>query len=214
MIVYANHPSWWDPMVAIFLARELWPQRRHYFPIDAAMLRKYPFFRRLGFFPVNSDHHQGARDFLKTGCSLLDDGTACLWLTPQGNFADVRQRPLCLKPGLAHLARRVHRAAIIPVAVEYPFWTERTPEALLRFAPPLTANRSRTGVNDWQITLTSHLQHAMDSLAPEATTHDPYLFHTLLTGTSGTSKSYDWFRRVRTLCAGQQFTASHLPEAP
>src|SRR3712207_2550788 len=53
LVVYANHPPWWDPMLAIYLARRLWPQRRHYWPIDAAMLRKYRFFAKLGFFGVD-----------------------------------------------------------------------------------------------------------------------------------------------------------------
>jgi 1-acyl-sn-glycerol-3-phosphate acyltransferase len=212
MVVFANHPSWWDPMVAIFVASELWPRRRHYFPIDAAMLRKYSFFGRLGFFGVGSDDHRGASAFLRTAGELLDRDDACLWLTPQGSIADVRQRPLCLKPGLAHLTRRAGRAVFIPAAIEYSFWNERTPEVLLRWGQPIFSDGGRHDLSHWQDLLTGRLQSTMDALSEEAIARDPRHFHLLLGGTSGTSPIYDLIRRTRAACAGERFDASHVPE--
>jgi hypothetical protein len=119
-----------------------------------------------------------------------------------------------LKPGLAHLARRLDRAAIIPVAVEYNFWTERTPEALLRFAQPIAADRSRTSVHDWQGILTSGLQDTMDTLAEEAISRDPQRFHTLLGGVTGSSRMYDLMRWIRSSVTGRRFDPSHMPERP
>ena len=60
-----------------------------------------------------------------------------LWITAEGSFTDARTRPVRLRPGLAHLARRVPGATIVPLALEYPFWDERTPEALCRFGTPM-----------------------------------------------------------------------------
>src|SRR3954462_12483108 len=31
-----NHPSWWDPIVAVYLSQQLFAGRRHYGPIAAA----------------------------------------------------------------------------------------------------------------------------------------------------------------------------------
>ena len=50
-----------------------------------------------------------------------------LWVTPHGRFADARERPLALKPGVGHLAATLGRGAILPMAVELTFWDERTP---------------------------------------------------------------------------------------
>src|SRR5688500_10539954 len=55
ILVAMNHPSWWDPMLALVAATEYYPRRRHFAPIDAAMLRKYRLFARLGFFGVEPE---------------------------------------------------------------------------------------------------------------------------------------------------------------
>ncbi len=108
LIVYANHSSWWDPMVAYLLARKLFPDRRHYAPMDASALKRYPVLRQLGIFPVEMQHPPRSRQFLRTGQAILRSG-GVLWVTPQGQFADPRERPLVFKPGLAALAARMGR---------------------------------------------------------------------------------------------------------
>src|SRR5690348_11841343 len=50
VIVCLNHPSWWDPLVAMTLARATFAGRGHYAPMDAAALEKYPIFKRIGMF--------------------------------------------------------------------------------------------------------------------------------------------------------------------
>ena len=49
LIIYANHPSWWDPMIAQFLNRKLCPDRQFYAPIDAKALEHYRVLGKLGF---------------------------------------------------------------------------------------------------------------------------------------------------------------------
>ena len=62
---------------------------------------------------------------------------AVLWVTAEGEFRDPRRRPLRLRSGVAHLLRRLGAGRVIPLAVEYPFWQERTPETLVaRLAKP------------------------------------------------------------------------------
>ena len=64
-----------------------------------------------------------------------------LAVTPQGRFADVRERPVHFEAGLGHLAARVQRALFVPFAVEYVFWEERLPEILVRFGEPVEVRR-------------------------------------------------------------------------
>src|ERR1700730_8958698 len=54
LIVYLTHPSWWDPLVCLAIANATVPDRRHYAPIEAEALARYPFFERLGFFGIES----------------------------------------------------------------------------------------------------------------------------------------------------------------
>ena len=52
LVIYLNHAAWWDPLVCLLLSREFFPDRTSFAPIDAAMLERYGFFKRLGFFGV------------------------------------------------------------------------------------------------------------------------------------------------------------------
>jgi 1-acyl-sn-glycerol-3-phosphate acyltransferase len=137
LVIYANHPSWWDPLIALVVWRRLLGDRIPYAPIDAAMLQKYAFFKRLGFFGVDKQSLVGARRFLRVGRELLARPDTLLLITPQGRFADVRDATAGFEPGLAHLARAVPEAVYLPLAMEITFWEEKRPEALLRFGEPV-----------------------------------------------------------------------------
>ena len=52
VVVFSNHPSWWDPAFVIVLHPRLFPDREGYGPMEEAMLARYGFFRRIGLFGV------------------------------------------------------------------------------------------------------------------------------------------------------------------
>ena len=37
VVIFLNHAAWWDPLVCLLLARELFPHRTSFAPIDSAM---------------------------------------------------------------------------------------------------------------------------------------------------------------------------------
>ena len=198
LIVYCNHPSWWDPMVGILLATQLFRGRHPYAPIDAAMLEQYRFFATLGFFGIQPDSVRGAVTFLRTGEAILQAPDRSLWVTAEGRFTDPRRRPVTLRAGVAHLAARLERGVVLPLALEYAFWTERLPEALCRFGEPIDIARHRgLSPRAWQVMLESQLQQTMDALAADAQTRDPRRFEPLLSGKAGVSLVYDAWRRLR-----------------
>ena len=207
LIVYANHVSWWDPMVSILLAKTLLPGRRHYAPMDASPLARYPILRKVGIFPVELATVRGAVQFLRTSEAVLNSG-GVLWVTPQGRFADVRERPLAFKAGLAALVARVPKAAVLPLAVEYTFWNERLPEALLHFAQPVSVDAHGTTETKTRV-LEAALEAAMDALRAAAMTRDPLAFDVLLEGSRGTGGFYALGRRLRALAGGKGFQEDH-----
>src|ERR1700685_810700 len=89
LVIYLNHPSWWDPLVCLFLAQRFFPDRTSFAPIDAESLRRYRFFKHLGFYGIEKQSVHGAMTFLRTTCSLLRSKRCAVWLTPQGRFEDV-----------------------------------------------------------------------------------------------------------------------------
>ncbi len=206
VIVFANHSSWWDPMVCFLLANLLLPQRRHYAPMDAAALTRYPILRRLGMFPVEMDSARGAAMFLRTSRAVLASG-GVLWMTPQGRFADVRA-PLEFKPGLGALALRTPGVMLLPLAIEYTFWDERLPEALLRFGEPQQLAEDVTLERATEQSEAA-LREAMQMLKTASMARDAGAFRVLLTGGRGTGGVYALVRRLRAILTGRRDPVDH-----
>jgi 1-acyl-sn-glycerol-3-phosphate acyltransferase len=212
LIIYANHSSWWDPMVSIFLAHTKLSGRQHYAPMDAQALDRYPILKRLGIFPVQLNTLRGAAQFLRVGELILQKG-GVLWVTPQGRFVDNRQRPLEFKPGLATLVRRLveHSGSctLIPLAIEYPFWNERLPEALLHVGTAVKFVSPDASTSDIQVQLVQALETAMEELRGLALTRDASKFKALLGGRAGTGGFYALGQRIKALIQRRPYNPEH-----
>jgi 1-acyl-sn-glycerol-3-phosphate acyltransferase len=211
LLIYANHGSWWDPMVSILLAERLMSRRDHFAPMDADALERYGILRRVGIFPVEMKSARGAVQFLRTGEEIVRGG-GVLWVTPQGRFVDARVRPLEFKPGLATLAARVATregsCTLMPLAIEYPFWDERLPECLLGFgdAVVVTAGEEADSV---QVRLVAALEVAMKELQERAMRRDAAAFDELLDGTLGAGGFYALGQRVKAMVLRRPYRAEH-----
>ena len=208
-LVYLNHPSWWDPMALAVLMKHHYRERTGYGPIDGKGLEKYRFLEKLGFFGIDPASPEGARRFLKLGRAVLATPGQTFWVTAQGHFTDPRARPVALRPGVAHLARKASGAVAYPLALEYPFWEEKQPEMLMCFGEPIALGDAATGAAQWNARLERGLEAAMDRLAAASATRDPAAFTTLLAGRRGVNPVYDLWRRGRAALRGQRFDAGH-----
>ena len=209
LIIYANHGSWWDPMVAYLLAAKLFRDRRHYAPMDASALLQYPVLRHLGIFPVAMQTARGAVQFLRTGQAILASG-AVLWVTPQGQFSDPRQRPLVFKPGLAALAARTGQCTLLPLAIEYPFWDERLPEALLLIGEPIHV--AAENAESLEPRLITALETTMEILKEKALSRRPDAFErTLSFHAAGTGGMYGVAQRLKAFALRRPYKAEHTP---
>jgi len=207
LIVYLNHPSWWDPMICFQLAHRLFPERTHYAPMEAAALGRYSFFSRLGLFGIEPGTVRGARRFLAVSRQLLARPRTALWVTAGGRFADPREKPVRLRAGLGHLLAGLSEAVVLPLALEYPFWEERLPEALARFGDPIDrseAGETATDPDAWTRLLETRLEAAQDALAADALARDPERFETLIGGQTGVGGVYDIWRRAKARMRGQE----------
>lgn len=212
LVVVLNHPSWWDPLVGYLLASRF-AGHVPYGPFDAAALKKYPIFEKLGFYPVEQGTVRGSLDFLRVSLALMERPENALWITAQGQFVDVRSRPLVLKPGVGHLAHRMTTGHILPLAVEYPFWEERYPEALARFGEPLAVtNGAEFSAEEWTCRIARSLESTQDALREDALSRDPSRFETILGGSAGVGGPYDWWRRLVAWLRGERFRAAHGKE--
>lgn len=208
LVIALTHPSWWDPLVGLLLAEKL-PKRLHAVPMDEVALGSYRFFEHLGFFGIGPGG-PGLRRLLRLTDSLMKRDDAVLWITPQGRIQDAAVRPLGLKPGIGHVLSRMDRGFVLPVALDYRFWTERLPEALLRVAPliPISAGAGRSP-EAWTELIEQALTSAQDELGRDASTRDPSRFDLLLSGRAGVGRIYDGWRALWARLTGRRFSAAH-----
>ncbi len=135
-----------------------------------------------------------------------DDGT--LGITAQGRFTDVRERPVRLKRGVARVLFELPRVEAVPIALEYPFWNEPKPEALVRFGRPLRPRaRSVDAVNS---VLERALEAELDALADAALSRDASRFELLVAGRGrGVGVWQDLPQVLRVWARGRRFDPSH-----
>ena len=211
LVVVSNHPSWWDPILFLLLHRAAFDGRPAYGPIDAEMLRKYRLFERLGAFGVEQGTRRGAARFLRVGRAILDAPGSVLWITAEGRFRDPRTRPVRFAAGLGHLLRSANGVTVVPLAVEYPFWTERQPEVAVRFGDPIEVDRGdvRTAAG-WTGLVERRLEATLDRLAEDTAAREPERFDVLVRGRAGVGLVYDLWRRLRARVTGTPYEAARL----
>lgn len=210
LLVCLNHPAWWDPLVGLYLSQRFFHNRVQYAAIASAGLTKYRFFERLGFFGIEPATRAGAAKFLRIGQTVLGRSDGALWLTPQGEFVDVRKRPVHIQPGVGHLAHRATRFAMLPVAVEYSFWNERYPEVFACIGNPqyVDLGNARSPA-EWNRVFELSLEATQNALAERVLSRDLRLFEPLLAGNAGVGGLYDLWRSVKSRLQGKQFEPQH-----
>ncbi|MEM7491603.1 MAG: acyltransferase, partial [Pseudomonadota bacterium] len=95
--------------------------------------------------------------------------------------------------------------------LEYPFWTEKRPEALAALGDPVHAVAG--DVDACQTALTRGLETIQDRLTRAAIARDPAAFETIIGGARGVGGIYGTWRRLRDMAAGRRHDPDHLTES-
>jgi 1-acyl-sn-glycerol-3-phosphate acyltransferase len=210
LLIFGNHPSWWDPLIAHFLNRRLFPQRQFYAPIDAEALDQYRVFGKLGFYGVRLNTTSGAAAFLKQSMAILGAPGTAIWLTPEGRFSDVRDHSADLMPGLSHLCSRMQTGQVVPLALEYVFWNERLPVCLARLGEPISIQQNKDlSKPDWNRLVTQRLRDTQTELSHCAMQRSADRFENLIRGKVGAGGFYDFFRRLKSWARLKRFRPQH-----
>ncbi|MEL7474402.1 MAG: hypothetical protein AAGK04_13875, partial [Planctomycetota bacterium] len=124
---------------------------------------------------------------------------AALWITPQGEFADVRTE-LRVRPGVAAMAASLDNPVVIALAVEYAFWVDQKPEIFLHarraeLSEELGAEPSTTS---WQRAVVGALDEARSTLASRVAARDPEPFEIVIgKGEAKTIPLWDTVMKLR-----------------
>ncbi len=215
LVMLANHPGWWDGVMFMLLLRRFFIERPAFMPMDAAALRKYAFMKRLGVFGIEQDSARGAVRFLDTAKQVLADPLHMLWMNAPGRFADVRERPVPLAPGVVRLPEIAPDALFIPLAFEYTHWTEKRGEALAAFGPAMEGQALRAlGREARAEAIRAALTATMDRLAGDTISRDPSRFLTAIEGGRGQGGLYGAWQYVKALTRGQRPRLEHAAPPP
>ncbi len=210
LVIYSNHPSWWDPLIYILIANQKFSSRIGFGPMELKALENYAFMKRLGIYGVDSESRQGIRTFLRVSKHLLSIPNHCLWVSAQGEFSDPRSRPLGLRPGISYLLKNCPESIFMPMAIEYPFWDERYPEALVSFGQPIESVKlKQLPRNNIMSILDSLLCQSMDDLAKMAATREQKHFETVLEGNYGVGGIYHLTQQLKARFFGKSYHPKH-----
>jgi chlorobactene lauroyltransferase len=199
LLVYLNHPSWWDGYMCMLLNRlVLRDQFQGYLMMEEPQLRRYCFFRWVGCFSVDRHNARSAARSVAYAARLLAERpNRSVYLFPQGVLTPNERRPLELYPGLAHIVRRAGGATLWPVALRYEFRGEQRPEAFLR-AGPAHRVTAETDVQTVMADTTHRLTAATDALRDEVAADALDDYRVLLRGRTGVNRLFDRIRGLDT----------------
>lgn len=147
VLVVANHTSWWDPLVAIYLTGRVLGGDG-YAMMDATNLERLPFFALVGAFGVNLQNARDGAVAIRYAAGLLREAGEpvarkhpVLWVFPQGRERPVTERPLGFRAGSAEVARVAKVTRILPLGLRYEFAARERPEMFIALGPTLAWNR-------------------------------------------------------------------------
>ncbi len=130
-IIYANHSSWWDGLVAFEISKA--SRADSFIMMEEKQLRNLILFRRLGAFSVVRENPRQAVKSLNYAVNLLKEKPfRTLWIFPQGEILPNDSRPIHFYNGLARIIKRVGDCSAVPLAIRYEFLNEYKPEIFVK----------------------------------------------------------------------------------
>ncbi|MFU8828874.1 MAG: lysophospholipid acyltransferase family protein [Phycisphaerales bacterium] len=202
-LILGNHPSWWDPLVAIYLTDRYLKQRPMLASMDSAELERFAMFRRMGVFGIDPNDPNSLPALVRfLSIRFEQRPSATFWITPQGRFTDVRE-PIRLRPGAAAVASQLGslQPMVLAFGMDYCFWTDRRPELCMRLQRviPSTRGQNPPSTTDWFRAMTSAMNENQDRLTAMSIQKNPDQWLTLcgIDGQQRINPIYDLWLKLR-----------------
>lgn len=135
LLIYANHSSWWDGLVAFQISRET--RLDSFLMMEEKQLRKLFLFRKLGAFSVVREKPRAAIKSIDYAAEVLRKSpNRAVWIFPQGEILPNDVRPLDFYGGLTKIIQKVERCYAVPVAMRFEFLGEFKPDIFVKINEP------------------------------------------------------------------------------
>lgn len=133
MVVYANHSSWWDGLVAFQLCRQA--NVDIYAMMEEKQVLEYPFHRKIGAFSVVRENPRDAVKAISYAAELLKE-KRLVWIFPQGKILPNDIRPFDFFNGVSRIIEKTESCYTVPIAIRYEFFGNWKPEILVKTGEP------------------------------------------------------------------------------
>lgn len=198
-IIYGTHSSWWDVMIAAFIARRTGLEL--FAPMDAEQLKKYWVLQYAGMFAASPEK---ALSFVRSVKEIFDrPGRSALFITPQAQFACNREEQPEFRRGLSTAIAAVPSVPVFAVTAQYEFWSESRPVALLGI------RRVSTDVEPLNDNLRLSLNDQTKLVLSVASRRDEHEWQWLQRSAPRTTTVQDATNVVRSLATGEKIQAGH-----
>lgn len=164
LIIFGNHSSWWDGLIAFQISRAA--HLDPYFMMEEKQLKNLSLFRQLGAFSVIRENPRKAIQSLNYAAKLLtNDSRRTLWIFPQGEILPNDVRPLFFYNGLARIAGKTGNCNLAAAAFRYEFLGNFKPDIFVKIEilPP-TENAAETPTKTLTAECAEKLTSQIDSL--------------------------------------------------
>lgn len=176
-LILVNHSSWWDGLVSFYLSQTQLTQDS-YAMMGEPGLKRFPFFRKIGAFSIQTNSKSSLINSLHYAVSLLKQEKA-IWMFPQGKEQHTELRPLRFQSGAAYLLEKVPEVLIIPVTYYYTFLHEQKPELFIEIGKPfqLTLKKRSIMTAELEQIITQQLDKQRDEIKLERLDHYRFLIN-------------------------------------
>ena len=132
LLIYANHSSWWDGLVAFQISRTV--KLDSFLMMEEKQLRKLRLFRKIGAFSVVREKPREAIKSIAYAADILrKKPNRAVWIFPQGEILPSDKRPLCFYNGLSKIIKKVGgKIQLLPIAIRYEFSGNYKPEIFIK----------------------------------------------------------------------------------
>lgn len=130
-IIYANHSSWWDGLVAFQIIQEI--NSDFYVMMEETQLKNLQLFRKLGAFSVVREKPRSAVESINYSVSLLNEKRdIVLCIFPQGEIQPNDIRPIIFFNGISRIVEKTGDCQVANLVMKYEFLGDYKPDIFVK----------------------------------------------------------------------------------
>ncbi|HVE60089.1 MAG TPA: lysophospholipid acyltransferase family protein [Pyrinomonadaceae bacterium] len=172
LIIYCNHSSWWDGLIAFQISHET--ALDSFVMMEEKHLKKFFLFRKLGAFSIIRENPREALKSVDYAAKLLTGKlNRTLWIFPQGEILPNDLRPIRFYNGLAKIIKKAGFSEVTSLSIRYEFLGGFKPQIFVKIEKPeLISVNADFNVKQLTLNLTENLTDNLNTLKSDIINHN------------------------------------------